>query len=392
MNNYLKWPIAFITLLFYSMNNFAQGTKTLGVSTRAESMGGAFTGVSDDASAAFYNPAGLVQINDIGIEGDFFPILPDITYTNAYNGMSASSKLVSYGMSTFFAKRVNENIVLGIDLVAPFARKMNFPEPGALLGFPLISKIIDMNLTPVMAVKLTDKLSFGAGPTLNYDYASATVAGFKQKASGFAVSGVFSTLYKISNSLKLGAAYHLPASVSIDGHSNSRGIPIDINQPLTIKYRNPGYLNVGVGIQATEKLLFAVDYEILFWQQVKNFRIIYNSFPALNNIIILNPRNSSNIHAGLEYAFKDNHKIRLGYVYSEQSMPDAAVTPVTLDFKGNVYTAGYSYFYDKKWRFDLGYELAAAKDTVNSLPIYNFFQGRYQATVSTILLGVNYQV
>lgn len=45
----------------------------MGIGARAMSMGGAFTAVADDASAVFWNPAGLAQLTDnqIFLSGDY---------------------------------------------------------------------------------------------------------------------------------------------------------------------------------------------------------------------------------------------------------------------------------------------------------------------------------
>ena len=45
----------------------------MGIGARAVSMGGAFTAVADDASAVFWNPAGLSQLTDnqIYLSGDY---------------------------------------------------------------------------------------------------------------------------------------------------------------------------------------------------------------------------------------------------------------------------------------------------------------------------------
>jgi len=45
----------------------------MGIGARAVSMGGAFTAVADDASAVFWNPAGLAQLTDnqIYLSGDY---------------------------------------------------------------------------------------------------------------------------------------------------------------------------------------------------------------------------------------------------------------------------------------------------------------------------------
>lgn len=51
----------------------------LGVGARATSMGGAFTGVSDDATAVYWNPAGIIQLNKRSIS---------LMHAMCYEGMS----------------------------------------------------------------------------------------------------------------------------------------------------------------------------------------------------------------------------------------------------------------------------------------------------------------
>ena len=43
----------------------------IGVGARAMGMSGAFTAVADDASAAYWNPAGLAQLESLEIQGMF---------------------------------------------------------------------------------------------------------------------------------------------------------------------------------------------------------------------------------------------------------------------------------------------------------------------------------
>src|SRR5271163_2692007 len=47
---------------------------TYGIGPRAIGMGGAFTAIADDASAAYWNPAGLSQINSYEISVSSAPI------------------------------------------------------------------------------------------------------------------------------------------------------------------------------------------------------------------------------------------------------------------------------------------------------------------------------
>ena len=60
--------LLFALVLAFPARSAAQGTDSVG--TRAQGMGGAFVGVADDASAVFWNPAGLAG-------GSYFSLVLD---------------------------------------------------------------------------------------------------------------------------------------------------------------------------------------------------------------------------------------------------------------------------------------------------------------------------
>lgn len=53
----------------------------IGVSARADGMGGGFTAVADDASAVYYNPAGMVQLENSQVMLSYIDYPVDITYS-----------------------------------------------------------------------------------------------------------------------------------------------------------------------------------------------------------------------------------------------------------------------------------------------------------------------
>ncbi|MDZ4122342.1 MAG: hypothetical protein U1C33_07955, partial [Candidatus Cloacimonadaceae bacterium] len=72
----LRVSVMLLLLFGLAANLFAGGFALTGVGSRATAMGGAFRAVSDDASAMFWNPAGLAFMdeNSITLGGTF--ILP----------------------------------------------------------------------------------------------------------------------------------------------------------------------------------------------------------------------------------------------------------------------------------------------------------------------------
>ena len=70
--------VFFFTVVLHSPV-YATVFDTYGCGVRATAMGGAFTAVADDYSAAFYNPAGLAQRTGHQFYLDFFYSKPDFS-------------------------------------------------------------------------------------------------------------------------------------------------------------------------------------------------------------------------------------------------------------------------------------------------------------------------
>jgi long-subunit fatty acid transport protein len=72
-----------------------------GVGARAVGMGGAYTGIADDYSAMYYNPAGLGQLENLEVFGSFshFSVKDRATWVDERTESSSFTKLNSIGIS-----------------------------------------------------------------------------------------------------------------------------------------------------------------------------------------------------------------------------------------------------------------------------------------------------
>jgi len=155
--------------------------RELGV--RAQGMGGAFTAVADDASALFFNPAGIAFQNGLQLEMDslvvvglfrFFPsITPPGTIVpeKGYHG-SVSPKFIPVG-NLYLTKTVNDRITFGLGAFAPFGLAANFTNfndgdpargkyPGRFAGTR--ARLEVFWLQPTIAFKLSPNSSVAVGP------------------------------------------------------------------------------------------------------------------------------------------------------------------------------------------------------------------------------------
>ncbi len=102
-------------------NSFAVGLDITEVGLRANAMGTAYTGVADDASAVFWNPAGLTQIENDNISGEIEMqfLYPTFLYQDAAGKDRDYSKAIAFPTG-FIAYKFGD-FAIGTGLYVPYA-------------------------------------------------------------------------------------------------------------------------------------------------------------------------------------------------------------------------------------------------------------------------------
>lgn len=168
----------------------AGGYLLSGVGDRARSMGGAFTGLADDWSAAFYNPAGAawIQSSEVYLSGAAFS--PRLTYSPDFrvdgdlrvNNMPDGSyynvdKTYIVPNLGGYAKLPSEwGLSLGLAVYTPIDNNVSWklfnPYYQSNSAFPALdfeSDINTWNFQPTISLQVVpDRLAFGAGMSMEY--------------------------------------------------------------------------------------------------------------------------------------------------------------------------------------------------------------------------------
>ena len=162
---------------------------------RSTALGGAMTGLADDADAAYWNPGGLGFQEHVEFAGTYGEWLPGL-----YPGMGYYYGSAGYGLSNSISKRI-----LNVGLNNTYLRTDEFPtidENGNYLGE---ATSYDEALGVHCGIGLSNKL--GLGLVLKYIYSILPPdfwfeRPFPIKGSGFAAD--FGILYKPKHFLSLG--------------------------------------------------------------------------------------------------------------------------------------------------------------------------------------------
>ena len=150
-------------------------------------LGDAFSGgaaQADDASTAFYNPAGLTRLQ----QKQFTLNLSAISVSSEFDGDSttlggapvtgekASANAFDVLPSLYYSAPMSEKMVFGAYINAPYATGADFGDDSVARYFATESKITGIDLGTAFGFKATDKLSFGISMVMQYLSASVAQA------------------------------------------------------------------------------------------------------------------------------------------------------------------------------------------------------------------------
>lgn len=167
-------------LIAISTTAFAGNVETFGIGARATALGGAYTATADDPFAAYYNPAGLTQIDKAMLSTGITMIDPSLTiHRFSVEDKNKNSIFGPTGISDEsndlfvphlgFSMPLNEKMSVGFAAYVPWGLDVEWSpdtnkNPGAYNWYH--SYYMREVVTPTFAYKVNDKFSIGLGVSL----------------------------------------------------------------------------------------------------------------------------------------------------------------------------------------------------------------------------------
>lgn len=416
------------------------GFQIMTQSARATGMGLAFTGIADDPSAVFFNPAGL------GFQEHFSLMLggellgrakADFAGANPYPGIGVSEsvdKQVFFLPNLYAVLPLTPELNFGLGVNAPYGLGLRWNDPetfsGRFVSQNVVIKTLDIN--PVFSYKLFPQLAIAAGADLRYSKVQLernSNLGLVDPLTG-AVRDVAhiklntdltgnhgwgwnaGILYKPVPSVGIGVSYRSAITVDYDGTAvfiqRPTGDPIfdalvaaqlpQGDHPVTTSVKFPSTLNIGVGIHLPAGLLVGLEAD---WTKWSNFSALNISLPdqpggttcapaGIKVCRVTGWENSWAYRVGVEKKF-GVFAIRGGYYRDQTPQPTRDAGPILADNDRNVYTGGFGYDTDR-FGADVGGAYIRLKDRAVLTESTDNFFGRYSesAWVASASLRISF--
>lgn len=372
---------------------FASGFQINEHGARAMAMGGAFTGLANDASAAYFNSAGITQLTGTHFSLGGTLINPSSTFTGP-KPSKTESKLKNKFFTPFtlyVTHQLNEKLFIGFAFNSPFGLGTEWEDDWVGRYNALKTEIRTFNFTPVISYKIADNFSAGFGLTLSYADVEITrklPAAFQNPLNGsyvvlddgsldmtgdaFSYGFNASIFYQACDELSFGASFKSQIRYEFEGDAKrtfpsipaayaafqsailaglSASYPYgNISAPMTV----PHVFTIGTAYRSPEGHTLTADFQYNAWESYEYLTV---DFKDLNysNTSVRKYQNSWIARIGGEFKVDPMFDIRVGVYYDKNPIKDDRLDFTLPDADRIGISAGTGIHINDKFSIDLAY-------------------------------------
>ena len=376
---------------------------------RAMAQAGAFAARATDASAMYFNPAGLAFQDRPSFYGGLTAIIPT---TSFYGPLQENTNMKTEAPAQFFtpinfyfAYPALEDLHMGVSVNNPFGLGSEWPDNwvGRYITTKVNLQTFFFNYS--LAYKVMDNLSVAGG--FSYVLGAVTLdravpiplqpagnAGdpyVHLDLSGTGAGWNVGVLYKMTPDISIGASYR--SSVAIDANGTSafdpNYAPLHLPQggvSVSLKLPATGYL--GVAYKVNDDIEVEADYQYIGWS---SYNQLVFKFQA-DGSTVTQPKNYNNtyiLRLGGEYKYNDDLRLRAGYYYDHSPVDAAYVDPLLPDANRSGLNIGFGYNITKQFNVDVAYLFILFNERKAENTVIDF-DGTYHTRVNLIGVDLGY--
>jgi long-chain fatty acid transport protein len=391
-----SWCVAlFVAILCAaSAAAFASGWDNGLINARAAGMAAAFAGLADDASAVFYNPAGLSFIDRRGevlICGKLY--YPTHTYTGP-DGGSVTSEYDAQLVEGFACYRFNDRITAGVGVYTPYAGGgIEWSERD--IGFYLKGTLGVLAFSPAVAVRVNDRVAIGAAVNGYYFIGNqemrnplALPPAVSIEEHDFVVTATGGVYVKPVDRLSLGVTVRGPSAVTMTGTTEAGGIEFDSETTFDL----PIAVAFGAAFRVTEALTVSAEIDYYDWSRLERLKKVTAYPPPVGTTAYyeeLGYKDAILVKLGAEHRFGEAFAVQIGAHYDEGAVPQDRLSLTNIDVPKVTLFGGVSYTF-RRFSFCLSGFDTLGEPREATAPGGLSFPGSYDLDSLGLLFGVGY--
>lgn len=406
-------------LSLMSVMAYAGGYRVSTQSNKQLAMGHTGVAVVNSADILFFNPAGLVHLeNKLNVSAGGFGVISQVQYQNTdFGTFSETDSPAGTPIYLYASYAISDDLAFGLGIYTPYGSNVTWPTDWQ--GSHLVNEIelSAIFIQPTVSYQIFDSVSIGGGPILAIGgvkfnrNANRTLTNEDGDRSNIeiedsGVTGIGWTaglMFTPNDRFTFGFNYRSLIDIeSTDGEATFTNFPNSNLSPFqngtsgfTATLPLPAELTVGVSYK-WDKLLLAFDYNRAFWSEYESLDLVFeNGFQSIN------PRNykdASTYRFGAQYTATDKLVLRAGYYFDESPVTSGFFAPETPRGDSDNYTFGLSYQLNPKFAIDASFLYLKFKEITESYTGYTEngipapFAGAYKSRAFVAGLGITYSM
>ncbi|MBP6128113.1 outer membrane protein transport protein [Flavobacterium sp.] len=416
------FSLSLLTLASVSM--FAGGYRVSIQGQKQLAMGHTGVAVVNSAEVAFFNPAGMSFLDkkfNLSVGGN--ALMAKTRFQSSKFNQTAATDNMGTPFSIYATYKISEWVSAGLAIYTPYGSSVAWDQDWA--GAHLVNNI-DLSaifIQPTISFRVGDVFSIGGGPILvqgsvnfnrnltpnpllsnNGSGTDVTLDAKGITASGYNVGMMF----KLSKKVTLGMDYRSEIIMQARGGSAKfADVPTIASGTFRDTYFSadlplPAEFTTGISYKASDKWLFAFDYNYTKWSVYKSLDVDFDSaLPTSKNL--RNYKDVSAYRFGAQYKASEKLTVRGGYYIDESPVQQGYFAPETPRNDSVGYTGGFTYQINSKLGIDMSFLYLHFDEVNNSYdyfddpttgpsnsPQYSTFGGTYKSSVFSPGIGITY--
>lgn len=323
--------------------------------------GNAFVATADNPAAIYYNPAGITQLEGHNLSAGLYFITTNVDYDSVAGSAGTDETFQAVPQIHYVYSPPDSKVSFGLGVFAPYGLGIDWGNTSPFSTIAQNAQLLYASITPTLAYELTDTLSVAAGLTLNYsevNFERALAPGgfgeFRFEGDGNAIGLTAGLLWQPHPQWSFGVAYRSPTEVSYTG--DSKAPPLAPSWTTTsADLQFPQYVDVGVSYRPNEDWNFEINVDWTDFDAV-NTSTFTGTF-AGNVPFPFQYESSLMYEFGVTRHFANGWWASAGYIFSENSVPDATFSPLNPDSDLHLGSIGIGKNGDD-WGWAIGYHFA----------------------------------
>jgi long-chain fatty acid transport protein len=337
----------------------ALGLRIPNQDAEAIARGNADAASPENASAIYYNPAGITELEGWNAEVGVHALAITSTYDDPNGGGSHSKFSVQPVPQFYLTSQVKDSpFTVGLGVFAPYGLAIRWSGDASFRTAGYQGSLTYLTVNPVLAVKLPGHFSIAIGPTFNYsqillEQGITPTSSFKYRGDGSAWGLTCGARWQPLDQLSFGVKYHSPTSLSFDGNASTSGLGLG-NSQSSVNIPFAQFAAAGVSYRPSTNWNFETDVDFTDWHSLDS--ITFNNTPLGNVTKVFKWKGTYMFELGGTRYLDNGWFASAGYFYSPNSTTQQYYSPLVPDTNLHVGSLGFGHN-GQSWSWTLAGQL-----------------------------------